>query len=462
MIKDLVTYKLEIKGSNIFIDEGIRAGLYGSGILNNKFLERFRSFMELNNISSIPRGQRREATATSRPAIESEAMKEFEKKKRSFGDDQDKKLSRPMFIRIPGLEDRYDRLQRPLGFGGIDIPRTIIMGLFDDILYEILGMLKEQVFAFNETVGNSSESRLQRIMLVGGFSENEYVYESITNACSGLGSFAGYDIQVTRPNEPSATLISRGALLRALHNPVGQRILAQSYGFKRDEEYHHELHGSARSCPDYHEGYLAVQDRISWLCKANDKIDRDRRNTFRIRGYRYIPVTGPASISESLYRSYTETRDHVRYNAPGIQEVGQLKMDFSLIDRQDFRIRTITRDGTAEEVALIDYEVQLIFDGIRLTYRLIVPELGQWWNWDGKTESQHDVQWGKNPYHAEATIENVAAAYDFGLEPAGSSSTPASKHPISVDPASQTKIDDSGFTKFGCFYQSHLQSNEDP
>lgn len=99
------------------------AGLYGSGILNNKFLERFRSFMELNNISSIPRGQRREATATSRPAIESEAMKEFEKKKRSFGDDQDKKLSRPMFIRIPGLEDRYDRLQRPLGFGGIDIPR---------------------------------------------------------------------------------------------------------------------------------------------------------------------------------------------------------------------------------------------------------------------------------------------------------------------------------------------------
>lgn len=35
------------------------------------------------------------------------------------------------------------------------------MGLFDDILYEILGMLKEQVFAFNETVGNSSESRLQ-------------------------------------------------------------------------------------------------------------------------------------------------------------------------------------------------------------------------------------------------------------------------------------------------------------
>ena len=91
--------------------------------MNNKFLERFRSFMELNNISSIPRGQRREATAISRPAIESEAMKEFEAKKKSFGDSQDKELNRPMFIRIPGLEDRCDKLQRPLGFGGVDIPR---------------------------------------------------------------------------------------------------------------------------------------------------------------------------------------------------------------------------------------------------------------------------------------------------------------------------------------------------
>ena len=87
-------------------------------------------------------------------------------------------------------------------------------------------------------------------------------------------------------------------------------------------------------------------------------------------------------------------------------------MDFSLIDRQDFRIRTITRNGIAEEVALIDYEVQLVFDGIRLTYRLIVPELGQWWNWDGKTESQHDGNWGRHPHQAEATMENIAAAYD--------------------------------------------------
>ena len=67
---------------------------------------------------------------------------------------------------------------------------------------------------------------------------------------------------------------------------------------------------------------------------------------------------------------------------------------------------------SVEVSAKIDYEVQLIFDGIRLTYRLIVPEFGQWWNWDGRLESQHDRHWGMHPYQAEATMENIAAAFD--------------------------------------------------
>ena len=94
----------------------------------------------------------------------------------------------------------------------------------------------------------------------------------------------------------------------------------------------------------------------------------------------------------------------------GIHEVGQVKMDFSQIDRSEFR--TTIHSKSDEVSARIDYEVQLIFDGIRLTYRLIVPELGQWWDWDEETEPQHDGHWGKHPYQAEATMENIAAAYD--------------------------------------------------
>lgn len=85
-------------------------------------------------------------------------------------------------------------------------------------------------------------------------------------------------------------------------------------------------------------------------------------------------------------------------------------MDFSPIDRSDFR--SLKPPKSDELFAKIDYEVQLIFDGIRLTYRLIVPEGGRWWNWDGELESQHDRNWGQHPYQAEATMENISAAFD--------------------------------------------------
>ena len=93
----------------------------------------------------------------------------------------------------------------------------------------------------------------------------------------------------------------------------------------------------------------------------------------------------------------------------------------------------MTRDKTAEVFALIDYEAQLVFEDIRLTYRLIVPELGQWWNWDGKTESMHDRHWGMRPYQAEATMENIAAAFDVSGYRVGTDKAHADKPSSSLN-----------------------------
>ena len=63
------------------------------------------------------------------------------------------------------------------------------------------------------------------------------------------------------------------------------------------------------------------------------------------------------------------------------------------------------------------YEVQLIFNGVLLAYRLIVPELGQWHNWDDKAElldpaKMNDRHWGNHFYQSKPTMTNVAAAFD--------------------------------------------------
>ena len=92
--------------------------------------------------------------------------------------------------------------------------------------------------------------------------------------------------------------------------------------------------------------------------------------------------------------------------------MGRLVLDFSKIDRRKFRRHTTTHDNLREDFVKLDYEVQLIFDGVRLTYRLIVPELGCWRNWDGGEQSMSDDDWGANPYKVEIIMENVTAAFD--------------------------------------------------
>ena len=78
----------------------------------------------------ILRGQRREVTATNLSAIDFEAMKQFEIKKKSFGSEIDKRMEREgrgdMFIKISGVEGMYETSRTSLGNGFLRIPRYSI------------------------------------------------------------------------------------------------------------------------------------------------------------------------------------------------------------------------------------------------------------------------------------------------------------------------------------------------
>ncbi|KAG7007535.1 hypothetical protein G7Y79_00009g026440 [Physcia stellaris] len=430
---DLVTYRLQSRDGIINIEEGVRgtAGLYGSAILNQRFLKLFHDCLERDEVSMILRGQRKRAAVENESLIDFMALKSFEDQKKYFGDRLDDSLDdEPMCISLEGLEGTFESSRTTLGPSGKKIPRAKIVTLFDGIIDEILGMVKQQIKAFNRKYGNSSKTRLKRIMLVGGFAENTYLYQRIVNACSGSLAIAGYDISVTRPAQADVALIARGALLRALHNPVTTKIFTQSYGFKWDESYVPQLHGNIVTELDYHEGYEVAKDRLYWLCKVHHSMDLGIPVPLRSRGTRYVPLEGPTVLWENLYRSYNRSEDHIDIKSRGVEKVGRLVLDFSKIDRRNFRRHTTTHDNLREEFVKLDYEVQLIFDGVRLTYRLIVPELGRWWNWDGGEQSMSDDDWGANPHQVEIIMENVTAAFDVSgyrirTEPARSERLPS-------------------------------------
>ena len=92
--------------------------------------------------------------------------------------------------------------------------------------------------------------------------------------------------------------------------------------------------------------------------------------------------------------------------------MGELRLDFRLhrIDLSDFDHWTDPKTG--EVLVRTWYEVQLIFDGPRLTYRLIIPQRGRWNGWQGEPQLKLDDHWGTSFHIREATRTNLAAAFD--------------------------------------------------
>ena len=91
------------------------------------FLPVFNDCLRVDDRLTILRGRRSEATATSYSAIDSEAMKQFEMKKKTFGSEIDKRLERDgkgdMLIKISGAEGTYKTSHTAVGNGSIRIPR---------------------------------------------------------------------------------------------------------------------------------------------------------------------------------------------------------------------------------------------------------------------------------------------------------------------------------------------------
>ena len=96
------------------------AGLWGSGVLNLRFLPKLEEILSKENVQQILRGQRREVTAATHSAMVFQALKGFEEKKQKW----DSRDSKAMFLPVNGLGDVYPgHRSDPVGCGGITVAR---------------------------------------------------------------------------------------------------------------------------------------------------------------------------------------------------------------------------------------------------------------------------------------------------------------------------------------------------
>ena len=268
---------------------------------------------------------------------------------------------------------------RTQGPKGNEVPREIIIEIFEKVVVEIVAMAEQQIKDFNKK-NLSTHRKIQSIIFVGGLSGSQYVVDRLQSEFSGPNSLIGYEAKVLRPNkDASIHVVSKGAVLKALFEPVADKVLAQSFGISWDEDFNLDYHGNVKAEPDAADGRLQALDRMCWLFRRGEIIRTQQLSVSRIRGWRTVPPTGPTYIQETIYASYSETRDHVRAYAKSesatlhpfvpmslhlsdIHTIGNLRLDLSDLDRSRFPKMRIYKDST--EYVRMNYEVQLKFDGL--------------------------------------------------------------------------------------------------
>lgn len=253
-------------------------------------------------------------------------VSEFENQKRTFSNS---KLCSEMIINIPGIkaQPRYK-----VEDGWVPILREDIEDLFTKIVGPIIKSIEQQILLFNDSHGQEGYS-IEHVIFVGGLSRNAHVLSSLKSHFK--------NVEIITPQPGTATLISKGAILLALHPDwVGERVLRCSLGFVQDEEFDPAVHTEPED-KHTHDGDKVqlgcwnrvdmVLRRIKWLFAAVGSIFIKQISfwaTDNIQGQSITPgasaaligyigaeCTGDIHITEKLYSSKTDTIIHLPVRA---------------------------------------------------------------------------------------------------------------------------------------------------
>ncbi|KAF9530685.1 hypothetical protein CPB83DRAFT_892332 [Crepidotus variabilis] len=171
-----------------------------------------------------------QGTAWNRPECITTALREFEKfAKRRFTGAQPSS-----YVTLDASTE--SATNRGIVRGRLNIPRVKMCSFFDPLINIVIDGLEECRISLRSL-------RLDRIVLVGGFAESEYVYSKIFDWASTLGVLLG------KPDAALAKAIPHGALHWHIRAAVRGRIAKYHYGAETDVAFcsgDPDMHGRER------------------------------------------------------------------------------------------------------------------------------------------------------------------------------------------------------------------------
>ncbi|QDS75963.1 hypothetical protein FKW77_003710 [Venturia effusa] len=202
----------------------------------------------------------------------SKFMKEFESCKRDCGADDESSDDYEVTLFMSGVRSSkyYDSRKST-----VKIPKIQMENFFQPTISKIKDLLAQQI---EDTKAKLSGKGINTIVLVGGFSESQFLMRNLKEWCKKKHG----SINLFSPKNAQAAIV-KGAALRGLGNiKPSQRQCRRHYGFATAQEFDDELDDEQFLWIDEYNGKRMCRDRMHWVVLKGEAIKDNDFATYEI------------------------------------------------------------------------------------------------------------------------------------------------------------------------------------
>ncbi|KAL4942784.1 hypothetical protein BDV06DRAFT_211602 [Aspergillus oleicola] len=257
----------------------------------------------------------------------SEFMRRFETLKRDFGVSDEQTIHvLPLNMTIDDPDPKYFDEEERIVMVSSDDLRTV----FDPVVDQIIQLVRKQIDDANIEAG---KDMINRIILVGGFGDSEYLRQAFKSSFAFDGKIA-----ITVPDIPQAAIV-QGAALRGLEGTQSStKRCRRNYGFAVDTEFRPGMDDKTDTYWDIYNNRKMVRGLMKWAIQKGQKYGEDHTELFPLNWRKYwdselSPRLSLYACEQTLAPEWNDDKD--------VYKIGDIAVDLSNVDLSGFNSKLI-------------------------------------------------------------------------------------------------------------------------
>ncbi|PPJ53004.1 hypothetical protein CBER1_11214 [Cercospora berteroae] len=243
-------------------------------------------------------------------------MNKWEIVKRQFGDVGDDRTHTLGPLNLKGVAESkwYDEEE-----GMVRLTKDDLRTVFEPTVGEVIKLVEAQKRDIEK-----NEQKLDRVVLVGGFGDSNYLFSRLKSWCEG------FKIRAFCPEHPQAAIV-RGAALRGLAGIAPRKRRCRShYGFMISRSFQEGIDPAEDAFIDPCDGIKMCRNQMLWLAAKGDVITESTSRSHFVNLSNRVKETN-MTADWQLYSCSKDTAPH-RFDYSVLESVGNIHIDFSSIN----------------------------------------------------------------------------------------------------------------------------------